>query len=377
MNRFLQDIKSVFTEINLDYNSGIVVVNDSVDPSYLKKIRIWNLVEGFSIYGLILLIVWTSMLDTSLWWMWAGLGSILIWILFLTPLIHYKFEKDIFLTEEQKKRGIWFYWCECRGLGSPKRYYFSVNGEKPQIKEHFKKIIILVIFIDLLFASLLYTYPSEAQSILSRMINAQIPIVILYIIFFILIDILMIFIMFPLMLRLDNFGASFKFIIAFIILSIPLIIAFNFMFQILEQTVAAFFEPNPYMRFREPSAAERWANFNIIAFFSQWSGYIFWGWLQQLLFLSVFNTYFARGFDIRKKSGLIACCLFTALFFALIHIPNFWLSLFTFIPGFFWSLYFVQARNLFAMGFVHGFGGSLLNKLVPINFSVGPSQVSN
>ena len=47
----------------------------------------------------------------------------------------------------------------------------------------------------------------------------------------------------------------------------------------------------------------------------------------------------------------------------------------TFTGGLFGAFFFLQCRNLFAMGIVHGFGGTMFNKLLPINFSVGPSQV--
>ena len=376
MVHIIEEIKEPFTEVNLDYESGIVLVNEEADPAYVKKIRIWNLIESFTIYGLILLIVWTSMLDTSLWWLWAGLGFILIWTLFLTPLIHYKYEKDLFLTEEQQARGIWFYWFECRGLGSPRRYYFEVDGEEPLLKQNLKPIMILTIFIDILFIALVIDYPAEAEQILGGISGGIIPLPIMAVIFLILLDALLIFLAYPVMLRLDNFRQSYKFMLAFIVIAIPLIFLFNLFFQLVEPLLGPILADNPYMNFRGDPAATRLANFNIISVMGQWSGYIFWGWLQQLLFLSVFNTYFARGFDIREKKQRLYACLCSALFFGLIHIPNFWLSMFTFISGFFWALYFMQCRNLFAMGIVHGFGGTLLNKLAPINFSVGPSQVS-
>lgn len=190
-----------------------------------------------------------------------------------------------------------------------------------------------------------------------------------------MLDLVLIFIAYPVMLRLDNFHASVKFIIAFLIFTIPLILIFNLFFQVVEPILGPILADNPYMNFRGDPAAVRLATLNIVEVLAQWSGYVFWGWLQQMLFLSVYNTYFARAFDIREKKQLYYSSFCTALFFGLIHIPNFWLSLFTFISGFVWAMFFVQERNLMAMGIMHGFGGTLLNKLVPINFSVGPSQV--
>ncbi len=375
-SKLLSEFKKPFTKVELCKDSGIVLVNEKADPAYVKKIRMWNLVEAFTVYGLILLIVWLSMLDTSLWWMWAGLGCLLVWIFILTPLVHYKYEKDLFLTEEQKARGKWFYFFECRGLGSPRRYYFSVNGQKPQLKENFKTILALTLFLDVLFIALLVYYDDIATQMLGGLavnVGAKIAIEVALIV---VVDLVLIFVAYPVMLRLDNFHPSFKFMIAFIIFTIPLIILFNLFFQAVEPTLGPELANNPYMNFQGDSAAVRLKNLNTLAVMAQWSGYVFWGWLQQMLFLSVFNTYFARGFDIRKRKQLILACLCTASFFALIHIPNFWLSLFTFISGFVWALYFMQERNLMAMGIIHGFGGTLLNKLAPINFSVGPSQIA-
>ncbi len=375
-SKILSEFKKPFTTVELCKDSGIVLVNENADPKYVKKIRIWNLAEAFTVYGLVLIIIWVSMLDTSLWWMWAGLGSLLIWIFILTPLVHYKYEKDLFLTEEQKARGKWFYVFECRGLGSPRRYYFSVNGEKPQLKEYFKTILALTIFIDVLFISLLVYYDAIATQLLGGLASNIGAKIVIEVGLIVAIDFVLIFIAYPVMLRLDNFHPSIKFMVAFIIITIPLVILFNLFFQAVEPTLGPALASNPYMNFRGDPAAVRLRNLNALAVMAQWSGYVFWGWLQQLLFLSVFNTYFARGFDIRKPKQRILACLCTATFFGLIHVPNFWLGLFTFISGFVWALYFMQERNLMAMGIIHGLGGTLANQLTPINFSVGPSQVA-
>lgn len=375
-SELFNELKKPFTEVNICEDSGIVALNEDVDPSHLKKIRMWNLIEAIVSYGLTLLIIWTSMLDTNLWWMWAGLGGMLIWLFFLSPIIHYKYEKEIFLTEEQQKRGVWFYFFECRGLGSAKRYYFSVDGEEPLAKKHLKKIIGLTIFLDVLFIIAAIEFDPEITEMLGDLGQNIAIKVLVDIALLVVIDAALIFLAYPVMLRLDNFGPSLKFIIAFIIITIPLILLFNLMFQLIEPTLGPLLEGNPYMSFRGDTAAERLLNLDLIAVGGQWAGYVFWGWLQQMLFLSVFNTFFARAFEIRERKGLILAAFCTALYFGLIHIPNFWLSLFTFISGFVWALYFMQERNLMAMGIVHGFGGTLLNKLAPISFSVGPSEVA-
>lgn len=376
MTSKIKQLMEPFKEVNICEDSGIAIMNEDANPNYVKKIRLWNLIEAFTVYGLILLIVWTSMLDTSLWWLWAGLGALLLWTLILTPIIHYKYEKNIFLTEEQQNRGIWFYVFECRGLGSPKRYYFSVDGEEPYIKKYFSQIIIVTLFLDILFIGALIGYDAEVSQMLGPIAENLVAKIFLEISLIALVDFLLIFLAYPVMFRLDNFNGSVKFIIAFIIFTIPFILLFNLFFQLVEPSLSPILGDNPYFGFQGDSAAERLASLDLIVVMAQWAGYVFWGWLQQLLFLGVFNTYFARAFRIREKKQRLLACLCSASFFGLIHIPNFWLSFFTFISGFIWALFFMQSRNLWAMGIIHGLGGTLLNKLAPINFSVGPSEVA-
>ena len=108
----------------------------------------------------------------------------------------------------------------------------------------------------------------------------------------------------------------------------------------------------------------------------QWSGYVTWGWVQQLIFASYFGVLFGRAFPVeRSRRDLAKACLCSATAFSLVHLPNVWLMVFTFSGGIFGTLFFYQMFNLFALGFSHGLAGSLLNKLTPINFSVGPDQM--
>ncbi|MFO8020186.1 MAG: CPBP family intramembrane glutamic endopeptidase [Promethearchaeia archaeon] len=372
----LKQIAEPFQEVKICEDSGIVVMDEKADPQYVKKIRWWNLIEAFTVYGLILLIVWVSMLDTALWWMWAGLGALLFWTFIFSPIVHYKYEKNIYLTEQQQKRGVWFYVFECRGLGSPKRYYYSEDGEQPYLKKYFKQIIVVTLFLDILFIGALIGYDAEVSEILGTLADNVVAKISLEISLIALVDFLLIFLAYPVMLRLDNFNGSVKFMIAFILFTIPFILLFNLFFQLVQPGLGPILGDNPFFGFQGDTAAERLASLNLIEVMGQWAGYVFWGWLQQMLFLGVFNTYFARGFEIREKRPRHLACFCSGLFFGLIHLPNFWLSFFTFISGYIWALFFMQSRNLWVMGIMHGLGGTLLNKLVPINFSVGPSEVA-
>ena len=84
-----------------------------------------NLIEPFIVYGLILTVMWTSDLNMKDVWMFVEFGILLLWALFLSPWWHYSKlnEKEIFLRPEQ--RNFWFWFFECRGMGSFKKYYMK------------------------------------------------------------------------------------------------------------------------------------------------------------------------------------------------------------------------------------------------------------
>lgn len=122
-------------------------------------------------------------------------------------------------------------------------------------------------------------------------------------------------------------------------------------------------------------------------------GYIFWGFIQQLLFSSYFGTRIRKGVgpaedlessEQKKRMWLVA--FINGSFFGLLHIPSWWLLLGTWILGIFLSYVFMRDknRNLVALGFIHGFLGSMLGWLfssseaeggLDVEMSVGPWNV--
>ncbi|MHA1273488.1 MAG: hypothetical protein ACTSQP_03130 [Promethearchaeota archaeon] len=122
-------------------------------------------------------------------------------------------------------------------------------------------------------------------------------------------------------------------------------------------------------------------------------GYIFWGVIQQLLFSSYFGTRIRKGIppikdinspEYKKRRYLVA--VINGSFFGLLHIPSWWLLLGTWLLGIFLSYVFMEDknRNLVALGFIHGFLGSMLGWLfsskeaeggLNIEMSVGPWNV--
>lgn len=349
----------------VEENSGLVPI-ENADEKKLKVSRIWNFLEPIITYAITLIVVWVSMLDESLWWMWASLGAMLIWLLILSPIVHFAYEKEVFLEKED--RNVWFYFFDCRGLGSARKYFFSVNGEKPLIKKHLKEIIITLVVLGLIFALALVEFSEEYGEILIDIglsDNTATKVGVAAILLPIMLVVLAL-LAFPIMIRLDTYKKALKQIVWTFVGGIPLILIFTLIFYLF-----------PDLPWLDPgdTVVEKLSEFTFLGYVGQYAGYIFWGWLQQMLFLSIFNTMFSRAFDIRTKKGKILAALFSSIFFGLIHLPEFWLSLFTWLAGFLWSLIFMSSKNLWAMGLSHGALATLLNKMTPVPFTVGPTSI--
>ncbi|MHA1731327.1 MAG: CPBP family intramembrane glutamic endopeptidase [Promethearchaeota archaeon] len=125
-------------------------------------------------------------------------------------------------------------------------------------------------------------------------------------------------------------------------------------------------------------------------------GYIWWGAIQQLAFASYFGSRFRKAFSpaqeledpehatreeerkLYKKRAVVA--ILNGSFFGLIHIPSWTLVAFTILLGVILSWLFMkdQNRNLIALGFIHGFLGSMAGQFFSddvVEMSVGPGAV--
>lgn len=104
-----------------------------------------------------------------------------------------------------------------------------------------------------------------------------------------------------------------------------------------------------------------------------WTGYIYWGLAQELLFLGYWCTLLTK---IYKNKYVIA--FLSSMCFGLIHFPSWPLMIFTCVGGFFWAIAWQRndSRNLFIMGAIHGYAGTLVAKFIPITMSVGPSNMA-
>ena len=107
-------------------------------------------------------------------------------------------------------------------------------------------------------------------------------------------------------------------------------------------------------------------------FMGNWAGYIYWGLLQQLLFLGYWCTLLTKV----SKNKFVNAGL-ASLAFGLIHFPSWPLVIFTGVGGFLWAIAWQRndARNIFIIGAIHGFAGTMVSRIIPITMSVGPSNM--
>lgn len=339
---------------NWDEDSGIVVINEA-DSSAVEWIRFWNLSEPFVVYALVLWTVWSSHLDASLAWIYFAFGAQFIYLVFISPALHYFIEKKYFLRPDQQS--IWFYFFDARGIGSPKRFFRSVAGRPAGLKKYWKEVVatlggICVLFIGAVFA---------LQGYISRLFGMTRERVLEVSAWGLPILLLLLFVLLPVIIRWDNYRNGIVSFLKVSGLGALCVLAANFFFQI--------FPDLPLLT--DTPVREKWSTFFLVPIGGKLAVYLFWGLAQQFLFLSIFNTNFARAFDIRKKKGFLSAACCSALFFSLIHLPNIWLFALTFIVGFFWSVYFMKTRNLFVMALSYCLLAFLVDQLLPVSLSSG------
>lgn len=85
-----------------------------------------------------------------------------------------------------------------------------------------------------------------------------------------------------------------------------------------------------------------------------------WGFLQQYVLQSFMN----RRAQIIWGRGPVSV-LFTALIFSLLHFPNPWLMLVTFVGGVVWAFVYQRQPNLFALAFSHAVMTWILVSMLP------------
>lgn|GEM_PF-875284 len=377
---WLNEVSRCFREVNLDRDSGFIAWTDQVSADRVHYLRWWNFAEAWGVFALMMIVVWCDYwLDGPVMWRFRLVLGIptLVWAFVLSPLVHYRWERDVFLPPHRRTLGWRYFYWECRGLGDPLAYFLPRGGALPAIVRYWREVLLVVAMMTALYVSAAITFSSEIDARYAEWyprFGGKVPFLIALIL---ALDALWLFVGIPFMVRLDNFRNSLRFVVAFLLGAFVMILAFNLVFQVFLEPFREALKPWHFFDLRGPTARERLAVLaDPLAIGGQWAGYVTWGWVQQFIFTSYFATMFARAFPIeRSRRDLFKACLCSAFVFGMIHLPNAWLMLFTFLGGLLGGVLYYQMTNLFALGFAHGFAGSLLNKLTPINFSVGPDQM--
>ncbi len=166
---------------------------------------------------------------------------------------------------------------------------------------------------------------------------------------------------FPFLIRLDDLYESIPDLISIIILGVVFVNLWNGFSEI--------FLTNPRLHWswtNQDPVALRDA-FNLGDFFTGVAGYQYWGWIQEFLFLGYFIWLLYKVTPNRWINATIS-----SLLFMMFHWDNIALMLGTAVGGFMWGLWFGKWRNLWILGLMHGFNGSLVDRLIPMSMTVGP-----
>ena len=85
--------------------------------------------------------------------------------------------------------------------------------------------------------------------------------------------------------------------------------------------------------------------------------YPIWGTVQQFLLIGLVagNCQDLRKYSLPKAGILVL----SALLFAGVHYPHYWLVIATFVLALFYGFIYLQARNVFVLGLFHGWLGGL------------------
>ncbi|MHA1343040.1 MAG: hypothetical protein ACTSQG_03585 [Promethearchaeota archaeon] len=201
---------------------------------------------------------------------------------------------------------------------------------------------------------------------------------------FLIFALILVFFIFPVAIRFDNFELVKKDILLIFISTIILMtifcVLFDFFLPMTRSDGSLIMYGYPYKTGAENDASFKWENFNLGGFLIHWYGYVWWGFVQQFLFMSYFLRLLTKVFPNSK--GFLPAALSSCIF-GIIHFPDWPLMLFTGLAGLMWAYFWqkdytnregkeVKGNNLYIWGVVHGFGGTLVYYLIPISMSVGP-----
>ena len=178
---------------------------------------------------------------------------------------------------------------------------------------------------------------------------------------------------FPIFVRYDNLYETIPDLLQIIVAGIVVLVSWNYLCEIFLDPLSGISHESWNLNDNPVELRENfhWGNFIENVF-----GYHYWGWVQELLFLSYFCWLSWKIFPENKWANAVI----SAILFAMFHWHNMPLMLGTAIGGFMWAIWWGEKdvngefhhRNLWMMGLMHGFNGSLVDFLIPMSMRVGP-----
>lgn len=366
----LSSVANAFQDYSVPRGGGVLADPALASKPAVKVLRVFNFIEPVLIISVMLFVINKGVSkEMARETVHNILFYLLVWSLFISPLVHYPFERKYFLTQEERDRGILYYYFECRGLGNPFTHFYARRGSA--IRRYWREMLGVTLFIFALFCCC-YAYrhvnnipPREkwyTTGSLSRGIFLSVPNMAL-------LGLVVVVFVYPVMVRWDNFRAALPRAAAFVLTLISIVFAAAFAFMAVEDWLRPAAESSVYFALHGKTCVERFTNLKLLSVLSQAAGYSLFGFIQQIIFCSIFAVQFARAFDISaSKKQLFLACLCSGAAFGLAHWANFWLGMLTFGGGVIGSAFFFQHRNVFAFGVGHGLIASLACQLWPISF---------
>jgi hypothetical protein len=316
------------------------------------KIRLFILGEVMFLYTIVVWTVWYTNLNTNFEWLYIVLFSSLFYLAIVSPFVHHRVDE---LAGRSAPLGSYFW--ESRGLGSPLAFFIHKANSKSCLRRYPQQVLWTLLAFTTLYIN--FIYEKKAWLNIELSILEGNPVITGLLI--LLVMVFATFVMLSFMNRWDTYGASLTRVLKIITGGTAVFILLHIALRGLTDLPLT-----TSMR-----AAEKWDNFSIGTFFSFFTGYVFWAWLQQFFFLSIINTYLSRAIDISITRNYHVVAISTALLFGMIHLPNIWLFVCTFAGGIFLVYAFMSHRNLFVIAIAHAVFAGLYYQLLSFSLSPG------
>jgi len=261
--------------------------------------------------------------------------------------------------------------------------YITIKNNSTEGKIYKALLFLVISLFTIGTYGIITAYEFEIRAFNWLSMDFIIGLVIVFTLYLLIAMILVIFI-FPVAIKFDNFEAAKKDTVMIIISTIVLISVmaafFNFFLPMVDGSGNIIQHGYPFDRGAEKSAQYLWNNFSLPHYLIGFYGYLWWGLVQQYIFMGYALRLLSKIFPHSK--GFLPAALCSCIF-GIVHYPDWPLMLFTGLAGLFWAYNFqreyttkdgkiVRGNNLYIAGLVHGFGGTFVNLLIPISMSVGP-----